>query len=257
VKVAELPEASGLAASRRVSGRLWSHNDSGEPLLYALDSGGAVTGRVTVSGAKVDDWEAVAVGPCPSGSCIYIADIGDNNASRRQITIYRVPESDGDSGTTSASEVFHATYPEGPQDAEALLVSPDGRLFVVTKGETGPIALYAFPRELRPGASVPLERIGQSRDSRKGGDADRVTDGSVSPDGEWVVLRTKTALTFHRAAELFAGNWREARRVDLKEVAEPQGEGVAFGAGNALYLAGEGGGKSQPGTFARLTCDLQ
>ncbi len=255
MRVAELPEASGLAASRHVPGRLWSHNDSGEPVLYALDARGAVTGRVTVSGAKVDDWEAVAVGACPSGSCVYVADIGDNNASRRQITIYRVPESDGSNGATSASEVFHATYPDGPHDAEALLVSPDGRLFVVTKGETGPVALYAFPRELRPGARVPLERVGQPRDAATRGDADRITDGSVSLDGQWVVLRTRTSLTFHRAAELFAGNWREARRVDLKELAEPQGEGVAFGAGNALYLAGEGGGNSQPGTFARLTCD--
>jgi hypothetical protein len=42
--------------------------------------------------------------------------------------------------------------------------------------------------------------------------------------------------------------------MELKALAGPQGEGVAFGPDNVLYLAGEGGGKSQPGTFARLTC---
>src|SRR5687768_17747686 len=44
--VAELPEGSGLAASRRASGRFWSHNDSGEPVLFALDTNGRVTGRL-------------------------------------------------------------------------------------------------------------------------------------------------------------------------------------------------------------------
>jgi hypothetical protein len=254
VRVAGLSEASGLAASRRVTGRLWSHNDSGDPVLVALDALGAVTGRVTVSGAKVEDWEAIAVGPCPAGSCIYVGDIGDNGAHRQRITIYRIPDADAKSGSTPASEVFHATYPDGPHDAETLLMSKEGRLFVVTKGETGAVALYAFPREMRAGASVRLERVGQPRQGGKTGDADRVTDGSVSGDGQWVVLRSKTALTFYKAADFFAGNWREASSVDVKSLAEPQGEGVAFGADNVLYLAGEGGGKSQPGTFARFTC---
>ena len=254
VRVAGLSEASGLAASRQVAGRLWAHNDSGAPVLFALDARGAVTGRVTVSGAKVEDWEAIGVGSCPAGSCVYVADIGDNDASRQRITIYRVPDADAKSGATAASEAFHATYPDGAHDAETLLIAQDGRLFVVTKGDTGSVALYAFPREMRPGATVKLERVGGSRESGTPGAADRVTDGSVSADGQWVVLRSKTALTFYKAADFFSGNWREARRVDLKPLAEPQGEAVAFGADNVLYLAGEGGGKSQPGTFARFTC---
>jgi hypothetical protein len=254
VKVPELPEMSGLAASRVVRERLWAHNDSGKPVLLALDARGTVTARVTVSGAKVEDWEAVAVGPCPAGSCIHVADIGDNNAERDRISIYRIPEPDRNKQSAPASEVFHATYPDGPHDAETLLIASDGRLFVVTKGDTGPVALYRFPPELRPGGSVRLERVGQPRAAGKPGQHDRITDGSVSPDGNWVVLRTGAALTFYRAAELFAGRWVEARRMELKALAGPQGEGVAFGPDNVLYLAGEGGGKSQPGTFARLTC---
>ena len=31
VRLADLPEASGLAVSRTVPGRLWTHNDSGAP----------------------------------------------------------------------------------------------------------------------------------------------------------------------------------------------------------------------------------
>ena len=41
---------------------------------------------------------------------------------------------------------------------------------------------------------------------------------------------------------------------DWPSLGEPQGEGVTFGDGSAVFLMGEGGGKKMPGTFARLTC---
>ena len=158
VRIAELPEASGVAVSRRTPGRLWAHNDSGEPVLVALDARGSVTGRVRLSGARIEDWEAIAVGACPSGSCIYIADIGDNDAKRKRVTIHRIAEPSSENSAV-VKDTFHATYPDGAHDAETLLVAPDGRLFIVTKGETGAVGLYRFPRELRPGATHRLERV--------------------------------------------------------------------------------------------------
>jgi hypothetical protein len=251
VRVKELPEGSGLAASRRTPGRFWSHNDSGKPVLFALDGNGRVTGRLTLPGATVDDWEAVAVGSCPSGSCLYVADIGDNSAHRRHITIYRVPEPEAATGPVEVTGVFHATYPDRAHDAEALLVAEDGRLHIVTKGNTGPIALYRFPRELQSGTTMRLERVGEPRAAAA---KDRITDGAVSPDGHWIVLRTERALIFYRASDLLGGNWREAGRETLASLGEPQGEGVTFGSDNALYLMSEGGGRKRPGAFARLTC---
>jgi hypothetical protein len=253
VQVKELPEGSGLAASRRTPGRFWSHNDSGKPVIFALDGSGRVTSRLTLPGAAIDDWEAVAVGACPSGSCLYVGDIGDNNAKRRQITIYRVPEPGATGEQAQVSGVFHATYPDGAHDAEALLVAGDGRLHIVTKGDTGPVALYRFPRELQPGTTMRLERVGEPRAA---GANDRITDGAVSPDGQWIVLRTEQTLIFYRASDLLAGNWREAGRESLRALNETQGEGVTFGSDNSLYLMSEGGGKKRPGAFARLACTL-
>ncbi len=108
-----------------------------------------------------------------------------------------------------------------------------------------------------PGATHQLERVGKPRASGKASDTEQITDGAVSPDGTWVVLRTRQVLAFHRAADLFAGNWVEAGRVDLKAVGEAQGEGVAIAADGTIYLTGEGGGKSQPGTFAKLACSAK
>ena len=39
----------------------------------------------------------------------------------------------------------------------------------------------------------------------KPGAQERITDGAMSADGEWVVLRTEHSLTFHRTAELDRG----------------------------------------------------
>ena len=250
--LADLPEASGIAVSRTSSGLLWVHNDSGQPVLIAVDGNGKPAGRLTLAGARVEDWEAIASGPCASGSCLYVGDIGDNDATRKQITIYRLSEPSQPNGSAKA-EAFHASYPDGAHDAEALLAAPDGTLLIVTKGETGPVAVYKLPRQLQAGTTMKLERVGSPLAAKPRADA-RVTDGAFSADGRWVVLRTKTALVFYRGEDFVKGNFHESHRVDLSSLKEPQGEGVGFGTGNTVYVAGEGGGKNQPGTLAALSC---
>jgi hypothetical protein len=256
MRLAGVPEASGLVVSRATSGRLWAHNDSGQPEIFALDAKGTVSGRVSLAGAALEDWEAMASAPCGNGACLYVGDIGDNDANRKEIIIYRLPEPTKATGSAQVDGVFRASYPDGSHDAEALLAAPDGTLYIVTKGETGHVALYRFPRELRAGTTMRLERVGAPLLKGQATQAARITDGAISPDGAWVVLRTRAALTFYRAADFLKGDFREARRLDLRELGEPQGEGVAFGPWNSVYVAGEGGGKSQPGTLGVLSCAL-
>ena len=247
----QVPEASGLAVSRAAKDRLWLLNDSGTAELIAVDPSGKPQGRLASTGARVEEWEALASGPCGAGSCLYVADIGDNDAARKQITIYRIAEPAQASGSAKA-EAFHAAYPDGAHDAEALLVAPDSTLFVVTKGDTGPVAVYRFPRQLQSGVMT-LERVGKAI-ADKPGDRNRITDGAFSTDGRWVVLRTNHALAFYAAGDFMKGQFRESHRVDLSPLKEPQGEGVAFGAGSTVYIASEGGGKNQPGTLGALSC---
>jgi hypothetical protein len=90
-----------------------------------------------------------------------------------------------------------------------------------------------------------LERVGGPRESRRAAGKDRVTDGAVSPNGQWIALRSTGALTFYRAADLLAGNWRETGRVALQTLGEPQGEGVTFGTDSAIYVMSEGGGRNR------------
>jgi hypothetical protein len=253
-RLAGVNEASGVAVSRRTGGVLWTHNDSGQPLLYAVATDGQLRGTVQVAGAEVDDWEDVAVSPCTSGSCVYIADIGDNKEARRNITIYRVPEPALTDTVTARAEAFAAVYPEGPQDAEGFFVGPDGALYVVTKGEDSPISVYRFPASLTPETVMQLQRVatlaGNVKKDR------RVTDADLSPDGKWVALRTLESVEFYRADTLLRGEPGTPIVVDVTNLREPQGEGLGFDRDGTIFLAGEGGDGTRGGTLARLSCKL-
>jgi hypothetical protein len=256
VMIARLPdvhEASGLALSRRSPDLLWTHNDSGQPVLYALGTDGKLRGRVRVTGAQLDNWEDIASGSCPDGPCLYIADIGDNEQSRRSITVYRVPEPAPTDAATKPAVAMHATYPEGPQDAESLFIDPNGSLYLVTKGEGSPISIYRFPA-WSPGTTVQLERVATL--AAKANKKQRVTDADATPDGKWVALRTLETVEFHRGAALLAGKVDAEFEVAVAKLGEPQGEGVAVTSEGTVYLAGEAGDGVHGGTLARLSCKL-
>jgi hypothetical protein len=255
VELRDLPEASGVAASRRTPGVFWAINDSGNPVIFALDGHGAVRGRVRVTGGSVDDWEDIAVGPCPQGSCVYLADIGDNNGKRKHITLYRAAEPAPGDPATGPVDVIHARYPDGAHDAESLFVTPESDVFLITKGDPGPVALYRFPRPLESGGTLRLQRIGDPMAGEKVPAKDRPTGGAASPDGRWVAVRTTDWMAFYRTADVIAGKWREVFRTDLSGLGERRGEGITFAGGDAVVLVGEAGGPlRRSGTFARLAC---
>jgi hypothetical protein len=249
----QIHESSGVAVSRAHAGIFWTHNDSGDPLLYAVDAEGKTAGRVRVTGAAVEDWEDVALAPCPAGGdCLYVADIGDNDAERPSITVYRIPEPAPDAAESAPAEVIRLRYPDGPHDAEAMFVL-GGAIHVVTKGESGPIILY---RASRMGAEGTLERV-RELSANKVDRRERITGADASADRRWVVMRTLEAAFIYPAAELAASGTLNPRRVDLKGLDEAQGEGIAFAPDGSLVVTSEGGKKKSPATFARFICALQ
>jgi hypothetical protein len=251
----ELPEASGAGPSLRTPGIVWVQNDSHGPYVFAVDGAGTLRGRVHITGAATTDWEDLAVQRCAGGSCLYVGDIGDNNAKRAGITIYRVPEPSPADTASAPAEAFPATYPDGAHDAEAMFVLPDGGVFVATKGETGSAALYRYPGQLRAGQTVQLQKVLDLADAKLKRRL-RFTGAAASPDGRWVAIRTLASVHFFPAQELAAGNVSNERGFDLTPLGEVQGEGVGFGAGGTIFLTSEGGKKNVPGTIEALRCRL-
>jgi hypothetical protein len=252
----EVDESSGLAESRRTPGVFWTHNDSGgDPVLFAVNVRGQLLGRVTVTGAENQDWEDIAAGPCPAGSCLYIADTGNNEGARRSVHVYRVAEPAPNATSTAPAERITLRYPGTAHDSEAMFVLPDGGLYLVTKGRRELVEVYRAPAPLRAGAEVVLQRVGRLSPAEPGR-INQVTGAAATPDGERIVIRTYTGLYLFRTADLLRGDTPAAERVDLAPLGEPQGEAVEIRADGTVLLTSESPGQGDPAVMARLACDL-
>lgn len=232
-----LSELSGLVQSRANPGLLWSHEDSGAgPQLWALAPDGRVLGGVTVTGAQAVDWEDIATGPSPSGGgdVLYVADIGDNRAQRDSVTVYRIPEPSPGAGASAPAEQMVLRYPDGPRDAETLLVDPRrGTLVIVSKEIAGGRA-YSVPR-FTPGAAT----------LRRGPEVAPVfaTGGDVSADGRVVAVRGYTSLAVwrRRGDESIVATLRRAPCTPPTSLFEGQGEALALNrTGTAARTVAEG-----------------
>ncbi len=247
VSSALINEASGIAASRDREGVYYVHNDSGDSArFFALDPRGALLGEYHLNGATATDWEDMAVGPCPSGSCAYLADIGDNLSLRSRCVIYRVHEPAPTAPSTTpidvAFERFPFVYPDGAHNAETILVNPEnGDVYIVTKVATGPSAVYRYPAPLRPDVQVTLTRV-TSIDAPAGGSA-QFTGGSVHPCGDRILLRVYDRLyEYPRAPMMPFESVFTAMPTRVVVAPEPQGEAVTYQRDGRGYVTVSEGG---------------
>ncbi len=238
---APIVEASGLAISRRSPGVMWTHNDSDVdgPRVYAFTLDGAPLGIYTLGGAKVRDWEDMALGPGPVGDrdYLYVGDIGDNNSQYPSITVYRAPEPPVDPAVTGVMatlgevEAFEFTYPDTPHNAETLLIDPtNGDLVIVTKVLDGVSRVYMATAPLQSGT---LEHVTTINFGLGG----LTTGGAVSPNGDWVVIRTyMVARMWPRTlgTPLWSAFVGPGCTVPLQS--EKQGEAITFTAQGLAYV---------------------
>ncbi|GAB2562086.1 hypothetical protein GCM10027085_62060 [Spirosoma aerophilum] len=219
-------EASGLVDSRSMNGQLWVQEDGGTPAqLSLLAHDGSLTGRYALPGTTNRDWEDLTIGPGPQPNTtyLYLADLGDNNATNDVNTIYRFAEPGSLSEPVHDLTQIQFRYPDGARDAETLLLDPLTRdLWIVTKRETK-VQLYrlAYPQST---SSISLaERIGELSLSL-------VTGGSLSADGSEIILKTYTGLYYwtRQPGESVGQTLLRAEPRQLGYQIEPQGETVCF-----------------------------
>ncbi|MHB1191654.1 MAG: hypothetical protein ACYC6F_01295 [Longimicrobiales bacterium] len=248
----DVQEASGIAVSLRHSGIYWTHNDAGS-VLFAVDEAGAVVARFPVH-PPLRDWEDVAVAGCPQGgSCLYLADLGDNYEERTSWQILRVPEPDPAAPDTLRAEIFPVRLPEGARDIEAFLVLPGEHVLAITKGRNHAVTVYRYPGPLRAD-TVTLEEVQRLSDGPRILPR-QVTGGAVSPRGGLVALRTYESLQFYRiVADTLVPV--EGGLVNLRPLRESQGEGVGIGLGGSVVLASEGGPAGAPGSLSFMRCQI-
>lgn len=212
-----ITESSGLARDE-ANALYWTVNDSGdEGTVYGLEDDGSLRGTLNFR-AQPTDVEAVAV----DGDRLYVADIGDNDGSRAMVSVYFLTNPRAN-GLTVTYNSYDFRYEDEAQDAETLLVDPDGRLLVVTKGAQG--GIYEAPvSPSRSGTNV-LTRVGDA--------PALVTDGVFLPDG-------RIALLTPASVEVLDGeSYAPVSTTPIPE--QPQAESLAVNlAGDGLLVGSEG-----------------
>ena len=258
-----ISESSGVVASRQFDGVLWTHNDGGNaPYLFATDTLARMLGTWAVAAGNNRDWEDMAMGPCADGGhCLYLADVGDNNRKRPTVSIYRVREPEPgvipkDSiGQTRATETLTFQYPDGPTDVEAMYLDPDGRVYLISKGGSGPVTHYRLPADAW-GTNQPVtaEKLGlfpvDPGTTRLAG----VTGADLSADGHRLVVRTYRELFFYAVDEAGAVGDGPVTTCPVLGL-ESQGEGVAWLDEERVVLTSERGVFGR-GTVAIVHCPL-
>ncbi len=263
IEATDITEASGLVASwantgNGADGAWWVHNDSGdEPRIFAVDVAGRLLATVELLGAEARDWEDVAVAPpaAPGGAPqLYVGDIGNNQmrlsdtSDRRSVRIYRLdeptvptaPPADGADVPALTAKVtsFTLRYPDGPHDAEAMVVDPvTGELYLVTKDwrRTGQSLVFsvANPSTIASGASVTLTAAGAVplEPGRL------VTAADVTRDGSIVALRSYGAVDLYRrpAGQALSAAF-ETTPCEGPTPPEFQGESLGFASDGGSYL---------------------
>ena len=116
----DIDEASGIARSQKTAGTYWIVNDSGKPRLHPIDERGRSLGKVKVDGAKLSDWEDIASFTLDGQPYLLIADIGDNDADRKDVRLYVVEEPRPDDEEVDIAWEFDFTYADKPHDAEGI-----------------------------------------------------------------------------------------------------------------------------------------
>ena len=264
----QIRESSGVAVSREHAGVLWSHNDSGnDPILYAIDIQGQLLASFEVVGPRMRDWEDISLGSCPTplsiqSDCLYLGDIGDNQRRRSSYFIYIIPEPDpfpADSiRVASIAEVWSVNfvYPDEPHDAEAVAVSSDGDVTIVTKGRNGLVQMFVLTRDVMAraieiGQQVTIESVGNLPIEPVFPLGRVVTGASYSPSGATLAVRTYTEIylfTKHNDGSLTPPD-----AACFIGFIEPVGEAVDFLEEETMVLTSEWSG-GQAGTIYRVRC---
>jgi hypothetical protein len=271
-EIAPLPgvlrESSGLAVSRTQPGVIWSHNDSGNtPTLYAIDLKARLLATVRVADARADDWEDIAAGPCPvgeAGSCLYIADTGNNDLTRDVLAIYVIAEptiagADPMEPLVARARSLRFRYPGASEDTEALVVLPNGDLTLVSKGRTPIISFFGIPgadvaKGLASGVVLTASNQGDTGIAPDQKLGRWVTSAAMSPDGRTLAVRTYSEIFFYAAENGAQGlRWRDLKQPCFLGETEPQGEAIDYLDDETLLLGSETS-QGRQGVLHRVQC---
>src|SRR2546422_293788 len=152
-----LTEGPGLIPSRRYPGVFWSHNDSRNGFLFAMNQRRESIGAFFVPG-KFIDWEDIAI---DDQGYLYLSDSGSNHMPRTHVAVHRVAEPNPYKrfGNAPRLRSWYVRFPEGPQqDCEAFFLQGGFGYLVNKRPTNGVVHMYRFSfADTRK--SIPLDLV--------------------------------------------------------------------------------------------------
>lgn len=131
----KIPEGSGLELWE---GLLWTHNDSGSPSLFALDTlTGNIVAEYLLPGVNNTDWEDMS----QDEGYFYIGDFGNNGGNRDSLTILRVNKASLLAKKPIVDKISF-TWPETLDRKEKRRINFDCEAMIVTRD-----SIYLFTKE--------------------------------------------------------------------------------------------------------------
>jgi hypothetical protein len=152
-----LAETSGLI---KWNNQLWTHNDSDDINLYALDTlNGSIKLTQPLPGTENTDWEEIS----QDSGFVYVGDFGNNqNGNRTDLKILKISKTSLLSGVPSI-EIINFSYsnqlnytPTGANntdfDCEAFIVSSDSIFLFTKQWVSNKTSVYALSKQ--PGTHI-------------------------------------------------------------------------------------------------------
>ncbi len=243
-ELTDVPETSGIVASRDHANIFWIHNDSGNPAeIYAIDRSANIVATIALDGASNQDWEDIAIVPVDGVDFLYIGDHGDNEARETEgasssrsgtVRLYRIEEPDpADGDATVTATRIDLAYPDGPHDCEGMFVDPNSAdVYLFSKVDSGSADLYRGSALAIPGPNTLVHVASYDMLSITG--ADMSSDGARLAIRNYAQIRVFDVIGGDLAAALETTPLRPSTRGSAAEA-------IAFGPSTYdLYTIAEG-----------------
>lgn len=155
-----LSEMSGIAQSNRNPNIFWVHNDSGHKAeIYAVNKQGRLLGTVKLKGIKNKDWEDISAFKYKGKPYLLIADVGDNRAKRKKVTLHIIKEpkskklSADNKLKIKPESTINFVYEGGARDVESVAIDQTNNKIIILSKRNQPPVLYSLPLNLSNNSS--------------------------------------------------------------------------------------------------------
>lgn len=229
----KLKENSGIIYNN--DSTLWVILDKGNPdKLYKTDFHGKLLDELKVDNAKNEDWEDLAR---DEKGNVYIADTGNNNGKRNELTIYKLPNPQTEKGNKIDAEKINFYFSDKKIFGSEAIFYHKNFIYIITKDRarpfTGEAQIYKVPAQKGDydatfiGKFTPCDDVGVCE----------VTAADISPDGKTIAVLGYGKLWIF--TDFASDDFSQGKMKTIDLEATTQLESICFMDENTLLLSDE------------------